>query len=151
MKRWTLLAIFVVLVLGGGWAIGFVARPDAWYAALTKPSFNPPNFVFAPVWTLLYVLIAIAGWRTFLRARRGAAMALWAAALILNFAWSPTFFGAHNLAAALAIILALLAAILGFIGQSWKPDRAAALLFVPYAAWVAFASLLNAAIWHLNG
>ncbi|HET9617686.1 MAG TPA: TspO/MBR family protein, partial [Pseudolabrys sp.] len=75
---------FLALTLGGGLAIGFWARPDGWYVHLKKPSFNPPDWVFAPVWTVLYIMIAIAGWRVFLRAPGGAAMALWAVGLALN-------------------------------------------------------------------
>jgi tryptophan-rich sensory protein len=126
-----------------------VTRPDGWYAALAKPSFNPPNWVFAPVWTLLYALIAVVGGRTFERGAR-AALALWAAQLALNFAWSPLFFGLHRPAVALVVVAALLVAILTFIVARWRADRISALLFVPYAVWVSFATLLNAAIAVLN-
>ncbi len=141
---------FVLLVFGGGLAIGILTPPGAWYAALAKPAFNPPNWVFAPVWSLLYVLIAIAGWRTWTRARSSRAMALWWAQLALNFLWSPVFFGAHQIGAALVVIVLLLAAILGFIAASWRADRAAALMFVPYALWVGFATVLNGALLMLN-
>lgn len=106
--------------------------------------------MFAPVWTALYVLIAIAGWRTFERDRSGWPMRLWWAQLVLNFAWSPVFFAARQIGVAFGIILLLLAAILAFIDASWRQDRVAAWLFVPYAAWVAFASALNASIFALN-
>lgn len=142
--------VFLVVTVGGGLAIGFLTRPDAWYAGLNKPSFNPPNWIFGPVWTVLYVLIAIAGWRVFASAGGGAALAVWIAALALNFLWSPVFFGLRRPAAALVIVVALLAAIVAFIVLSWPVDRAAALLFLPYAAWVAFATTLNAAIVRLN-
>jgi tryptophan-rich sensory protein len=144
------LILFLVLVLGGGLAIGFLTAPGAWYAGLAKPSFNPPNWLFAPVWTALYVLIAIAGWRIFERDRSGWPMRLWWTQLALNFLWSPVFFAAHRIALALLVILLLLAAILAFIAMSWRQDRVAASLFVPYAAWVGFASVLNAAILALN-
>lgn len=150
MKNRIALAAFLVLVVGGGTAIGLVARPEGWYAALEKPPFNPPDGIFAPVWTLLYVLIAVAGWRVWTRDAGGAAMRLWAAQLVLNFLWSPVFFVARGIGAALAVIALLLAAILAFVAASWSADRAAALMFVPYAAWVAFAALLNASIWILN-
>jgi tryptophan-rich sensory protein len=105
--------------------------------------------VFAPVWSLLYVMIAVAGARTWLHGLdRG--FALWAAQLVLNFAWTPVFFGLHRPDLALAIIAALLAAILAFIVTRWHADRISAVLFLPYAAWVAFASLLNASIVMLN-
>jgi translocator protein len=144
-----ILAAFLVMVIGGGLLIGFVTRPDAWYAGLAKPPFNPPNWVFAPVWTLLYVLIAIAGARTFARGL-DLAFGLWVAQLVLNFAWSPAFFRLHRPGLALSIVAVLLAVILAFIVQRWQADNVSALLFVPYACWVAFATLLNASIVRLN-
>lgn len=150
VKRWYYLIGFVVFTLGGGLLIGFPTAPGSWYAALAKPTFNPPNWLFAPAWSILYVLIAVAGWRTFERAGSGWLMRLWWVQLALNFLWLPVFFSAHAIGAALAIILLLLVAILAFIAISWRRDRVASWLFVPYAAWVLFASTLNAAIWHLN-
>lgn len=146
----TSLLLFIALVLGTGIAIGVLNPPGAWYAALAKPSFNPPNWVFGPVWSIIYVLVAIAGWRTWRADRRGVAMALWWLQMALNLLWSPTFFTAHRPDIALAVILMLLAAILGFIARQWSYDRMAAMLFVPYAAWVAFASILNFEIVRLN-
>jgi len=150
MKGYLVLAGFLLVTVGGGLAIGFVTRPGAWYAGLVKPSFNPPNWIFGPAWTVLYVLIAVAGWRVFERVPGSAAMAVWAVALALNFLWSPVFFGAQRPEAALAVVAMLLAAIVGFIALAWHIDTSAALLFVPYAAWVAFATLLNAAVVRLN-
>ena len=144
------LIAFVFVTLGGGLAIGALARPGDWHARLRKPSFNPPNWVFAPVWTVLYVLIAVAGWRVFSREPHGAAVVIWGVALVLNFLWSPVFFGLHRPAAALAIVIGLLAAIVAFIVLAWPLDRVAALLFLPYAVWVTFATALNAAIVRLN-
>ena len=150
MRRYLALAAFIALALGGGLVIGFVARPDGWYAALNKPAFNPPNWVFAPVWSTLYIMIGTAGWLVWQRDWRSRMMASWVAQLALNFIWTPVFFGLHSPLAALAIIVALLIVILAFIVRGWGRDRAAALLFMPYAAWVAFATLLNAAIVYLN-
>lgn len=150
MNRGLSLLGFLVLVVGGGLAIGYLTAPGDWYAGLAKPSFNPPGWLFAPVWTVLYILVAIAGWRTFERDGRGWAMRLWWVQLVLNFAWSPTFFAAHMIGAALAIVLLMLAAILAFIAASWRQDRVAAWLFALYAAWVAFASVLNGSIFALN-
>jgi tryptophan-rich sensory protein len=146
MKRLAPLILFLVLVMGGGVAIGFLTAPGEWYAGLAKPSFNPPNWLFGPVWTLLYLLIAVAGWRVFESDRGGWPMKLWWAQLALNFLWSPVFFAAHQIGLALALILLLLGAILAFIVASWRQDRVAAWLFAPYAAWVGFASALNASI-----
>ena len=150
MNRWIVLIGFLVVTVGGGLAIGFLTAPGIWYAGLAKPVFNPPNWLFAPVWTVLYALIAVAGWRTFERDGGGWPMRLWWAQLVLNFLWSPTFFAAHRIGLALLIILLLIAAILAFIVTSWRQDRVSAWLFVPYAAWVSFASVLNGAIWRLN-
>ncbi len=150
MNRYLSLAAFLVLTMGGGAVIGLCAGPDAWYAGLAKPSFNPPNWVFAPVWTALYAMIAVAGWRLWHRARTGAAMALWWGQLALNFAWTPVFFLGHALALAFAVIVLLLGVILVFIAAVRPVDRAAAWLFAPYAAWVGFAGLLNGALLVLN-
>ena len=150
MRRYLALAAFIALALGGGTLIGLTVQPDGWYAALNKPSFNPPNWVFAPVWSTLYVMIGVAGWLVWQRDWRSRMMAAWVAQLALNFIWTPVFFGLHAPAAALAVVVALLVVIIAFIVRGWSRDRAAALLFVPYASWVAFASLLNAAIVYLN-
>lgn len=141
---------FLILVVGGGLLIGVANRPDDWYLSLAKPGFTPPNWIFAPVWTALYVVIAIAGARSFIDHRRSAAMRLWWAALFLNFAWSPLFFGLHEPALAMIVIVGLIAAILLFIAFSWRADRTSAILFLPYLAWTSFASVLNAAIVALN-
>lgn len=144
------LALFLVIVMGGGTAIGILTAPGEWYAALDKPPFNPPNWVFAPVWTVLYLFIAIAGWRTWPGRRESPAMKMWCAQLALNFLWSPVFFVAHRMDIALGIILLLLATIIGFAVVTWRHDRVASILFWPYAAWVGFASALNGALVVLN-
>lgn len=142
--------VFIAIVVTVGAVIGINTGPDAWYATLEKPPFNPPNWVFAPVWFTLYVLIGIAGARTFLRDASSPAMFLWAGQMVLNWAWSPTWFTLHLLWPAFAIIITILALIVGFIAVTWKTDRLSALLFLPYAAWVAFASTLNLSIAILN-
>ena len=144
------LAGFVLLVLGGGTGIGTLAHPDAWYAGLAKPSFNPPNWLFAPVWSTLYILIAIAGWLVWSRDRAGAAMTLWWVQLVLNFLWSPAFFAFHSIGLALVIVALLLGVIWGFVFLEARRAPWAALLFVPYGLWVGFATVLNAALWMLN-
>lgn len=150
MKRYLSLILFLALVLGGGLVLGFLTAPGAWYAGLAKPSFNPPAWLFGPVWMVLYILIAVAGWRVWQRDRAGWPMKLWWAQLALNFLWTPVFFGAHQIGPALVVILLMLAVILGFIAAAWRQDRVAAWLFVPYAAWVAFATLLNGLLYLLN-
>jgi tryptophan-rich sensory protein len=125
------LVSFLALVLGGGLIIGFVTAPGAWYATLSKPPFNPPSWIFAPVWTALYIMIAIAGWRVWKEGRNAAPMKLWWTQLALNFAWSPIFFSGHRIDFALGVILLLLVTIIGFIVVAWRKEKIAALLFVP--------------------
>ena len=144
------LLFFVLVVMGGGIAIGTLTAPGEWYAAIQKPGFNPPNWLFGPVWTVLYLVIAFVGWRIWTRGKDVFLMRLWITQLSSNFLWSPVFFGAQEPAIALAIILCLLLTILLFIRAAWSVDRMSALLFLPYSAWVAFASVLNSAIVYLN-
>ena len=147
MRRLLIYSTFIFAVVAIGMAIGAVTRPGAWYAELSKPPFSPPNWLFGPVWAMLYVMIGMAGARTF---ERGGGMRLWLTQMALNFAWSPAFFALQQPALALVIVLAMLATIIAFIASRWNADRISALLFIPYAAWVAFASLLNASIVALN-
>ena len=142
--------LFIGIMVGVGAVIGTQTAPDAWYTALEKPPFNPPNWLFAPVWFTLYVLIGIVGARTFLRDATSPAMFCWVGQMLLNWAWSPTWFSLHLLWPAFAIIIAILALIVAFIAVTWKSDRPSAVLFLPYAAWVAFASTLNLSIALLN-
>lgn len=149
-RAWVLLGVFLLVVIGVGVLIGTQTAPGAWYEGLNKPPFNPPNWIFGPVWFTLYVLIAIAGWRTFLREPRGLAMKLWLGQMALNWTWSPTWFTLHLIWPAFAVILAMLACIIAFMLATRRSDPVSALLFAPYAAWVAFASLLNFSIGILN-
>ena len=144
------LLVFVVGVVGIGWLIGATNLPGAWYAGLAKPDFVPPNWAFPVSWTMLYIMIAVAGWRTFRREPSGKAMLAWAAQMALNFAWSPVMFTMHQIGAALVILIGLFVAIVTYIALEMSRDRLAAALFLPYAGWVAFAGVLNAAIWRLN-
>lgn len=148
-NRWAL-AAFVALALGGGTAIGTLTGPDGWYAALAKPSYNPPNWLFAPVWSTLYVMIGIAGWLVWSCDRKSSAMMLWWTQLVLNFMWSPTFFALHHIGLAMVIVALLLAAVWAFVAVTARRVPRAALLFVPYGLWVAFATTLNAGLWILN-
>jgi benzodiazapine receptor len=150
MNRILIHILFIVVVLGCGLLIGINNIPGEWYQSLVKPSFNPPNWIFAPAWSILYVIIGFVGARTFLNHRRTAAMRFWVAQMIFNFAWSPLFFGFQEIAMALIVIIALLISIVGFIVVSRKQDAVSALLFVPYLAWVAFATLLNTSIFLMN-
>jgi tryptophan-rich sensory protein len=157
-RRADLLALvgFLALCLVVGAVGGLVTSSSlgSWYPELRKPSFNPPNGVFGPVWTTLYVLMAIAAWRVFRRRDSGrlrsTGLALWGVQLALNLGWSCLFFGLRSPAAALAEIVVLLAAIAATASVFWRVDRPAGILLVPYLAWVAFASALNFEIWRLN-
>ena len=158
MKRFlTAAALFggsVALIAAGG-SIFNPGRGGTreWFAALEKPAFNPPDWVFAPVWTTLYVMIAISGARVWQReasADRTKALQLWAAQLVLNGVWSPLFFGAKRPELALADIVLMLAAITAYALRARKVDAPAAWLMAPYLAWVSFATLLNAEIVRLN-
>lgn len=144
------LLAFIVGVVATGIAIGIGFTPGGWYASLNKPFFNPPNWIFGPVWTALYVLIGIAGWRAWFRTADARLRGLWIVQMALNFAWSPAFFGAQNPLLGLAVILPLLVVIFAFIQRARAVDSTSAGLFAPYAAWVAFATTLNLAIFLLN-
>ena len=141
---------FVVVVVAVGAVIGISSAPGGWYQALAKPPFNPPNWVFAPMWFTLYVLIGIAGGRAFIRDPSSPQAFLWILQMVLNWAWSPTWFTLHLLWPAFSIIVAILALIVAFIVPSWKVDRISAWLFVPHGLWVAFATSLNLSIAILN-
>jgi translocator protein len=140
---------FVILCFSAA-ALGALSPPGDWYRELAKPSWNPPAWVFGPVWTLLYLGMAVAGWRVWRRGQARLALFAFGVQLVLNAAWSPIFFGAHALDWALAEILCLLAAILWTTVLFFRRDCWAGMLFVPYAMWVGFASFLNATLWRLN-
>ncbi|APH73351.1 TspO/MBR family protein [Aquibium oceanicum] len=148
--RTTALIFFLALVLAGGLTIGYLNTPGEWYAGLAKPPFNPPSWLFGPAWTVLYVLIGIAGARIWSRVPRSSAMAAWWTQLALNFLWSPVFFTMHAVGMAFIVILGMLAAIVFFIVLAWRVDRVSAFLFLPYLCWVSFAGLLNGSILWLN-
>lgn len=149
------LVLFLVLCLavsGIGGAIT-ATSVDTWYQSLQKPPFNPPDWIFAPVWTALYVMMAIAGWRVWRRVgieTRRSALAVFAVQLGLNLAWSLVFFGLQRIGLAFAEIVILLIAITANTIMFWRIDRLAGVLFVPYALWVAYAAVLNGALWVLN-
>ncbi|KQW32382.1 sensor histidine kinase [Rhizobium sp. Root274] len=148
--------LFIGLVVGAGTLSGLSSGPGTsngpinWYLSLEKPFFNPPAWIFGPVWTVLYILIGIAGARIWERARKSAAMKLWFAQLVLNLLWSPAFFGLHNPELGLVVIAGMLVTIIGFMIKARPIDRVSMLLFIPYLAWVAFASLLNLSIALMN-
>ncbi|MFM1770034.1 MAG: hypothetical protein RJA22_2563 [Verrucomicrobiota bacterium] len=134
-------------------ASGALFMPGAWYASITKPSWNPPSWLFGPVWTTLYVLMATAAWLVWRQggfAAQKRPLGWFLAQLVLNAAWTPLFFGLHWMGVALAEMLLLWAAILITLLAFRPLSRAAAWLLVPYLAWVSFAAVLNFTLWRLN-
>lgn len=154
--QWFVLGGLLVLCFGaasiGSMFTGMGMR-DGWYEALAKPSWNPPDSVFAPVWTALYAMMAVAAWLAWRKLGWRAAavpLGLWLLQLGLNVAWSGAFFAAQSPLGGLAVIFLLWWAILATLIRFWRATPIAGLLFVPYLAWVSFAAALNFAIWRLN-
>lgn len=148
------LSIFVAQSAGIVGGIFTASSVRTWYSTLVKPDFNPPSWVFGPVWTLLYTLIGIALYIVWTRHVGGHVRTLWLRTfwvqLIFNALWSFLFFGMHNPEVAFYEILVLLASIGFLVGLSWSFDRRVTLLLVPYLAWVSFAMYLNYSIVQLN-
>ena len=130
---------------------GAMFQPGDWYQALTKPSFTPPGWVFGPVWTIIYLLIAVAGWLVWRAEGLGILLVVWLIQLALNMAWSWIMFGRHEIGWALADIVALWCTVALFIMLAWTKVPVAVGLFGVYLAWVTFATALNLRIWQLNG
>lgn len=145
-------ALFQVLAFLPSLA-AIVVEPGEWYAQLYKPLWTPPNAVFAPVWTFLYVTIGVAGYLAWVcggKENRKETFIVYAIQLILNALWSPLFFGAHQIALALGVLILLWFSILLCIGVFSQRNVAASWLFAPYFFWVSFAGALNAAILAIN-
>ena len=155
-SAWVKAAIAIVPVITASLIGQWATFPNLvpWYAGLAKPSFNPPNWIFAPVWTTLFILMAYSVWRIMKasgsRSDTRKALSLFFLQLALNTLWSCVFFGMHNPGGALLEIIPQLLLILMTIVAFRKLDVVAAICLIPLAAWVAFASLLNFVIWHLN-
>ena len=144
------LGVFLALVALTA-AFGAQFEPGPWYEGLRKPPLNPPNWVFGPVWSVLYLAIAVAAWLVW-RARPGSAqpLALWGSQLVLNAVWSLLFFGLQLPSLALVEIVILLGVLLATFVSFFRVRALAGVLFLPYAAWVSFATYLNAGLWYLN-
>ena len=146
-----LLAIALPLAVGGmsGWATA--AGVATWYPTLVKPPFNPPSWVFGPVWTVLYVMIAVSAWLVWrAQPRFGLPLGLWSAQLALNTIWSWLFFGLERPGLAAVDIIVLLGTIVATAYAFVRVSRLAAVMLLPYALWVGFATALNLALWRLN-
>ena len=140
------LAVAAVAAVGGLGVSGTAAE----YQSLVTPPWAPPSWLFGPVWTVLYIMIAVAGWVAWRRAGWTAGLTWYVVQLVLNAAWTPLFFGAGWYVAALVDIVALWFALSVTVALFWRTSRLAALLLVPYWAWVAYATALTAAIVALN-
>lgn len=148
-----ILSIVLCVSLGSVGGLVTVSEIPTWYASLNKPSFNPPNWLFGPVWTILYLLMGISVyiiWKQPVSKERNKALQLFILQFMLNFCWSFIFFGLHATGWALIEMIALWILILLSILHFAKHSKISAWLLVPYIAWVSFALLLNAAIWRLN-
>ncbi|HYP17041.1 MAG TPA: TspO/MBR family protein [Opitutus sp.] len=154
-SRWLPLGLFVLLAFlaAGIGSFATASSVDTWYASLRKPSWNPPSWVFGPVWTTLYLLMAVATWRVWRNGSPAEArhtFRLYGAQLALNALWSILFFGLQRPGAALIDVLVLWLVLIRLLARFIRVDRIAALLWAPYVLWVSFAAVLNAAIWELN-
>ena len=142
-----LLACFTAAAMGG------LYMPGEWYAALKKPAWNPPGWIFGPVWTALYTMMAVAAWLVWWKggwASQRKPLLIFLAQLALNAAWTPLFFGLHRPGVAFAEIVLLWLAIAATLTAFRPVSRTAAWLLAPYLAWVSFAVALNFALWRLN-
>jgi translocator protein len=146
------LILWIGVSAAAGW-FGSRFMPGEWYAELVEPGWTPPNAVFAPVWSTLYVLMGVAAWLVWRKAGfAGApvALALFGGQLVLNALWSYLFFGAHQPGVAFVDIVALWLAILATTIGFWRVSAVAGVLLLPYLGWVGFASALNFELWRLN-
>jgi translocator protein len=154
-RPWIGLIVFMVLCFFAAWLGSAATMPkiDGWYASLTKPSWNPPNWIFGPVWTVLYLAMSVAPWLVWRKTGWSGAklpLSLFGLQLALNVAWSWMFFGMESPALAFVEILLLWIAIAATMVVFWLRAKVAGLLFVPYLAWVTFAAALNFVIWRSN-
>ena len=150
-----LLGLLALCLLVGMEAARFTWHgPPGWYASLARPPLSPPNWLFGPVWAVLYVMMAVAAWLAWRVPVSGnggqPALALWGAQLAVNALWTPVFFGLRLLGPALGVIVLLFGAVAATAVAFWRLDRVAGYLLCPYLAWLGFASYLNAGFWWLN-
>jgi tryptophan-rich sensory protein len=141
--------VFLALVSAAD-VTGMQYMPGPWYEALNKPAWTLPNWLFPIAWTVLYLMIAVAGWLVWKREGVSTALMIWSVGLVLNALWSYVMFGRHDIGLALVNVAVLWLAIAAFIWAAWPVERMAAYLFVPYLVWVSFATALNAAVLMLN-
>lgn len=152
MRRSFKLLLWVGLYLAVGFGIGQMTQGsiDTWYQALNKPSFNPPNWIFPVMWSILYVMTAIAGWRLWDVSAPKNLKLIFIVYTLMNWAWTPIFFGLHQIELAFFWIVALSVLNALFIYKAWPMVRLSAVLVVPLLCWTTFAGVLNYMIWTLN-
>lgn len=149
----TLTLLGFIAVCAAAATSGAMFRPGEWYERLRKPGWRPPNWLFPPVWTVLYVMIAVSGWLVWFElgwSDGAAPLGIWAVQLVLNAAWSGLFFGLRRPGLALVEMALLWIAIAATIAVFWPVSQIAAWLMAPYLLWVSFAFALNLSIWRLN-
>jgi translocator protein len=149
MSQYVSLFAFFVIVAAAA-TTGALYTTGPWYEALTKPWWTPPNWLFPIAWTILYFMIAIAGWRVWQAQGIGPALVVWGIGLALNTAWSWLMFGRHEIGLAMVDVTLMWMSIVAFIVLALPVDRTAALLFAPYLVWVSYAAALNFVIWRWN-
>ena len=150
MRSFPMLGVFVLLVALAGWC-GSLFLPGAWYFSLNSPPLNPPGWVFGPVWSVLYLCMALAAWMVWRSdAGRSGPLVFWGIQLAFNALWSFLFFGLHRPGLALVEIICLWALVALTAAAFFRISRPAGWLLVPYLLWVSFATYLNAGFWYLN-
>ena len=143
---------WLVLCLAASGTAFFVST-GGWYASLRKPAWNPPSWLFGPVWTLLYVMMAVAAWLVWREGgweKQSRPLGLFVFQWLLNVLWTPLFFGMHRAGLAYIEIVALWCVLTATLGLFWRVKKTAGLLLVPYLVWVTFAAALNFTLWHMN-
>lgn len=149
---YAILGILILLTLGLGWMGSRATSPEitGWYASLIKPSFNPPNYLFGPVWSTLYLLMAISQWMVWKSTQNKLTKIFFFLMLFSNALWSPVFFKYHQLGWALVVIAFYLIALGTWVRCLYQENKTAAYLQAPHVLWVSFATVLNASIYLLN-
>ncbi len=152
LRQAVALAGWVLLCFGAAASSAF-GSPGQWYAELNKPAWNPPGWIFGPVWSALYLSMAVAAWLVWREggwSQQRRVLGLFLVQWTLNFLWTPLFFGLHRTGLAFAEILLLWLAIAATTVAFWRIRKAAGVLLVPYLAWVSFAAVLNGVLWRMN-
>ncbi|EPJ76600.1 TspO/MBR family protein [Pseudomonas sp. CFII64] len=141
--------IFLIACCAAG-ATGIIFQPGAWYESLNKPSFTPPNWAFPVAWTTIYLLLAWAGYRLTVLPGSETALALWAAQIALNTLWTPVFFGANRIGAAMIILVLLWTVVAAMVLLALRLDIVTGLILFPYLLWLSVAAALNFSILRHN-